>query len=97
MKTRVIRVSGILLMGTLAGCQTVPMGDPSAGLVSRYPQRNLTVAWSERQYWHLPPDARIAPPPPYIAPAEALPWQAQPESPRLLATPRTACKKRRGC
>ena len=88
-------------MGALAGCQTVPMGDPSAGLVARYPQRNLTGAWSERQYWHLPPDARIAPAPvaasPPIAPAEALPQQTRPENFSLLATPHTACKKRRGC
>lgn len=97
MKTRVIRVSGILLIGALAGCQTVPTVDSSTGLVARYPQRNLTVAWSERRYWHLPPDARIAPAPQYIAPAEAFPQQARPESPRLLATPRTACARGRGC
>ena len=41
---------GGLLFTVLAGCQT----PPAAVEPALYPQRDLTVAWSERHYWRLP-------------------------------------------
>ena len=45
-----MRTVSALLITVLAGCQT----PPAAVEPALYPQRDLTVAWSERHYWRLP-------------------------------------------
>lgn len=79
MKTGLFSVSGILLGVALAGCQIPPTVDASARLASRYPQRDLTVAWTERQYWYRPVEATLAPTPvetPLAVPPAAPPHAA---------------------
>ena len=56
------RLCVLIVLSTLAGCQTP--GLEQAPPTSRYLQRDLTVAWPEREYWSLPPapDALVQPP-----------------------------------
>lgn len=100
-------VPAAVLAAILAGCQTPPPVSGTPDPQARYPQRDLTVAWSERSYWRWPPDQsparRPVVDPAEVAPAPSAPDLAQPPAPAGPVPPpaavgavparRTACAR----
>ncbi len=75
---------GIALLTTaLAGCQT----PPPAAAPAPYPQRDLTVLWSERVYW-APPEGAMALGKPAARSRPAPPAERRPAAVPPVAAPR---------